>query len=167
MIFKLKRIFKLKLDEFGGVLKNKERIVAKGYRQEEGIDFKESFVSVSRIESIIIFIANAANKNMTIYQMDVKTTYLKGELHKEVYVSQPKGFIDQDIPTHVYKLKKALYGLKQAPRVCMHVCSVSGKAYRLSLTCHKMDLSILVTDIQERTKTKAKQTKPSTRLERA
>ncbi|GJV01581.1 retrovirus-related pol polyprotein from transposon TNT 1-94 [Tanacetum coccineum] len=91
-------------------------LVAKGYRQEEGIDFEESFARVARIEAIRIFIANAANKNMTIYQMDVKTTFLNGELREEVYVSQPEGFLDPDNPTHVYKLKKSLYGLKQAPR---------------------------------------------------
>ncbi|GJR75021.1 retrovirus-related pol polyprotein from transposon TNT 1-94 [Tanacetum coccineum] len=84
--------------------------------QEEGIDFEESFASVSRIEAIRIFVANAAHKNMTIYQMDVKTAFLNGELKEEVYVSQPEGFVDQDNPSHVYKLKKALYGLKQAPR---------------------------------------------------
>ncbi|GJW79526.1 retrovirus-related pol polyprotein from transposon TNT 1-94 [Tanacetum coccineum] len=84
--------------------------------QEEGIDFEESFAPVVRIEAICIFVANAAHKNMTIYQMDVKTTFLNGELKEEVYVSQPEGFVDQDNPFHVYKLKKALYGLKQAPR---------------------------------------------------
>nr|GEY78330.1 integrase, catalytic region, zinc finger, CCHC-type, peptidase aspartic, catalytic [Tanacetum cinerariifolium] len=87
-----------------------------GYQQEEGIDFKESFAPVARIESIRIFIANAARKNMTIYQMDVKITFLNGKLKEEVYVSRPKGFIDPDHLTHVYRLKKALYGLKQAPR---------------------------------------------------
>ncbi|GJT12046.1 retrovirus-related pol polyprotein from transposon TNT 1-94 [Tanacetum coccineum] len=92
------------------------RLVAKGYRQEEGIDFKESFAPVVRIEAIRIFIANAASKNMTIYQMDVKTSFLNGELKEEVYVSQPEGFVDPDHPTHVYRLKKALYGLKQVPR---------------------------------------------------
>ncbi|GJY40489.1 retrovirus-related pol polyprotein from transposon TNT 1-94 [Tanacetum coccineum] len=84
--------------------------------KEEGIDFEESFAPVARIEAIRIFVANAANKNMTIFQMDVKTAFLNGELKEEVYVSQPKGFVDQDNPSHVYKLKKALYGLKQAPR---------------------------------------------------
>nr|GEY02423.1 hypothetical protein [Tanacetum cinerariifolium] len=84
--------------------------------QEEGIDFEESFALVARIEAIRIFIANAAHKNMTIYQMDVKTDFLNGELKEEVYVSQPEGFVDQDNPSHVYQLKKALYGLKQAPR---------------------------------------------------
>nr|GEV06111.1 retrovirus-related Pol polyprotein from transposon TNT 1-94 [Tanacetum cinerariifolium] len=91
-------------------------LVAKGYRQEEGTDFEESFASVARIEAIRIFIANAACKNMTIYQMDVKTAFLNGELKEAVYVSQPEGFVDPDHPTHVYRLKKALYGLKHAPR---------------------------------------------------
>ncbi|GJS13569.1 retrovirus-related pol polyprotein from transposon TNT 1-94 [Tanacetum coccineum] len=84
--------------------------------QEEGIDFEESFAPVARIEAIRIFIANAANKNMTIFQMDVKMALLNGKLKEEVYVSQPEGFVDQDNPSHVYKLKKALYDLKQAPR---------------------------------------------------
>ncbi|GJT23095.1 retrovirus-related pol polyprotein from transposon TNT 1-94 [Tanacetum coccineum] len=84
--------------------------------QEEGIDFEESFALVARIEAIRIFVANAAHKNMTIYQMDVKTAFLNGELKEEVYVSQPEGFVNQDNPSHVYKLKKSLYILKQAPR---------------------------------------------------
>nr|GEZ26558.1 ribonuclease H-like domain-containing protein [Tanacetum cinerariifolium] len=92
------------------------RLVAKGYRQEEGIDFEESFALVSRIEAIRIFVANAASKNITIYQMDVKTAFLNGELKEEVYVSQQEGFVDPDHPTYVYRLKTALYGLKQAPR---------------------------------------------------
>ncbi|GKD33008.1 retrovirus-related pol polyprotein from transposon TNT 1-94 [Tanacetum coccineum] len=108
-------IYKVKTDEFSGVLKNKDRLVAQGFRQEEGIDFEESFAPVARIEAIGIFVANAAHKNMTIYQMDVKMAFLNGELIEEVYVSQPGGFVDRDNPSHVYKLKKALYGLKQAP----------------------------------------------------
>ncbi|GJX71646.1 retrovirus-related pol polyprotein from transposon TNT 1-94 [Tanacetum coccineum] len=106
----------VKTDEFGRVLKNKARLVAKGFRQEEGINFEESFAHVARIEAIRIFIANVAHKNMMIYQMDVKTDLLNGELKEEVYVSQPEGFVDQDNPSYVYKLKKALYGIKQAPR---------------------------------------------------
>ncbi|GJW98506.1 retrovirus-related pol polyprotein from transposon TNT 1-94, partial [Tanacetum coccineum] len=86
----------VKTDEFSGVLKNKARLVAQGFRQEEGIDFEESFAPVARIEAIRIFVANATHKNMTIYQMDIKTAFLNGELKEE--------------------LKKALYGLKQAPR---------------------------------------------------
>nr|GEU34190.1 retrovirus-related Pol polyprotein from transposon TNT 1-94 [Tanacetum cinerariifolium] len=87
-----------------------------GYRQEEGIDFEESFASVARLEAIWSFLAYAAHKNMVVYQMDVKTAFLNGNLREEVYVSQLDGFVDQDNPNHVYKLKKALYGLKQAPR---------------------------------------------------
>ncbi|GJY54548.1 retrovirus-related pol polyprotein from transposon TNT 1-94 [Tanacetum coccineum] len=116
MLIKLKWIYNVKTDEFGGVLNNKARLVAHGFRQEEGIDFEESFAPVARIEAISIFVANAAHKNTTIYQMDVKMAFLNGELKKEVYVSQPEGFVDQDNLSHVHKLKKALYGLKQAPR---------------------------------------------------
>ncbi|GKD36319.1 retrovirus-related pol polyprotein from transposon TNT 1-94, partial [Tanacetum coccineum] len=115
-LIKLKWIYKVKIDESGRVLKNKARLVAQGFRQEDGIDFEESFAPVNKIEAIYIFIANAAHKNMTIYQMDVKMDFLNGELKEEVYVSQPEGFVDQDNPSHVYKLKNALYGLKQASR---------------------------------------------------
>ncbi|GJT43503.1 putative ribonuclease H-like domain-containing protein [Tanacetum coccineum] len=109
-------IYKVKLDEYGDVLKNKARLVAKGYCQEEGLDFKESFALVARLEAIKIFLANAASKNKTVYQMDVKTAFLNGEIKEVVYVSQPEGFVNPDRPHHVYLLKKALYRLKQAPR---------------------------------------------------
>nr|GEV06599.1 hypothetical protein [Tanacetum cinerariifolium] len=85
------------------------------FKQEKGIDFEESFAPVARIEAIRIFIENAANKNMMIFQMDVKTPFLNEELKEEVNISQPEEFVDQDDPSHVYKLKKALYDLKQAP----------------------------------------------------
>ncbi|GJZ61562.1 retrovirus-related pol polyprotein from transposon TNT 1-94, partial [Tanacetum coccineum] len=102
MVIALKWIYKVKLDEYGDVLKkNKARLVAKGYRQEEGIDFEESFAPVARIEAIKIFIANAATKNMIIYQMDVKTAFLNGDLQEEVFVSQPEGFEDQEKTTFV------------------------------------------------------------------
>nr|GEX39729.1 copia protein [Tanacetum cinerariifolium] len=109
MVITLKWIYKVKLDELGGILKNKARLVACGYRQEEGIDFEESFTPVARLEAIRIFLAYAAHKNMVFYQMDVKTAFLNGNLREEVYVSQSDGFVDQDNPNHVYKLKKALY----------------------------------------------------------
>ncbi|GJV15981.1 retrovirus-related pol polyprotein from transposon TNT 1-94 [Tanacetum coccineum] len=95
----------------------------RGYRQEEGIDFEESFAPVARLDAIRIFLAYAAHMNMIVYQMDVKTTFLNGILREEVYVSQPDGFVDQDNPNHVYKLKKALYGLKQAPRAWYDIWS--------------------------------------------
>ncbi|GJY05625.1 retrovirus-related pol polyprotein from transposon TNT 1-94, partial [Tanacetum coccineum] len=116
MVITLKWIYKVKLDELGGILKNKARLVARGYCQEEGIDFEESFDPVARLEAIRIFLAFVAHMNMVVYKMDVKTAFLNGNLREEVYVSQPNGFVDPDNPNHVYKLKKALYGLKQAPR---------------------------------------------------
>nr|GEU80191.1 copia protein [Tanacetum cinerariifolium] len=116
IVFTLKWIYKVKLDELGGILKNKARLVARGYRQEEGIDFEESFGPVARLDAIQIFLAFAAHMNMMVYQMDVKTSFLNDILREKVYVSQPDGFVDKDNPNHVYKLKKALYGLKQAPR---------------------------------------------------
>ncbi|GKE66982.1 retrovirus-related pol polyprotein from transposon TNT 1-94, partial [Tanacetum coccineum] len=91
----------VKTDEFSGVLKNKARLVGQGFRQEEEIDFEESFAPVARIEAIRIVIANVAHKNITIYQIDVKTDFLNEKLKEEVYVSQPEGFVDQDNPSHV------------------------------------------------------------------
>nr|GEV11550.1 retrotransposon protein, putative, unclassified [Tanacetum cinerariifolium] len=108
-----------KHDEEQTVIQNKSRLVVRGYRQEEGIDFEESFASVARMEAIRIFLVYAAHKSFTVFQMDVKTAFLHGSLKEDVYVCQPKGFIDADYPSHVYKLKKALYGLKQAPRSCV------------------------------------------------
>ncbi|GKB04209.1 retrovirus-related pol polyprotein from transposon TNT 1-94 [Tanacetum coccineum] len=124
MIITLKLIFKVKLDELRGVLKYKARLVARGYRQKERIDFEESFAPVARLEAIRIFIAYVAHKNMPIYQMDVKTAFLNGIQREEVYVSQPDGFVKQDNPNHVYKLKKALYGLKLAPRAWYDLLSL-------------------------------------------
>ncbi|GKA31039.1 retrovirus-related pol polyprotein from transposon TNT 1-94 [Tanacetum coccineum] len=112
IIITLKWIYKVKLDEMGGILKNKAYLVARGYRQEEGIDFEESFAPVARLNDIRIFLAYAAHMNMIVYQMDVKTTFLNCILREEFYVSQPDGFVVQDNLNHVYKLKKALYGLK-------------------------------------------------------
>nr|GEW90101.1 hypothetical protein [Tanacetum cinerariifolium] len=112
----LKWLFKNKHDEEQTVIRNKSRLVMRGYRQEEGIDFEESFAPVARMEAIRIFLAYAAHKLFSVFQMDVKTTFLHGSLKEDMYVCQPEGFIDADHPSHVYKLKKALYGLKQAPR---------------------------------------------------
>ncbi|GKA91469.1 retrovirus-related pol polyprotein from transposon TNT 1-94 [Tanacetum coccineum] len=117
MVSTLKWIYKVKLDELGGILKNKARLVARGYRQVEGIDFEESFAPVARLDVIQIFLAFVAHINMIVYQMDVKTAFLNGILCEEVYVIQLDGFVDKDYPNHVYKLKKPLYGLKQAPRL--------------------------------------------------
>nr|GEU35953.1 hypothetical protein [Tanacetum cinerariifolium] len=116
MLITLKWIYKVKLDKLGGVLKNKVCLVARGYRQEEGIDLEEYFALVSRLEAICIFIAFATYMNTIVCQMDMKTTFLNGILREEVYVSQLDVFLDPEIPNHERKLKKALYGLKQAPR---------------------------------------------------
>ncbi|GJX20528.1 retrovirus-related pol polyprotein from transposon TNT 1-94 [Tanacetum coccineum] len=112
MIITLKWIYKVKLDELGGVLKNKACLVAKGYHQEEGIDFEESFAPVAQLEAIRIFIAFVVHMNLIIYKLDVKTAFLNDILHEEVYVSQLDWFVDPEYPNHVYKLKKALYGIE-------------------------------------------------------
>jgi hypothetical protein len=111
-----KWIYKNKSDEKGTVTRNKARLVAQGYTQVEGLDFEETFAPVARLESIRLLLCVACILKFKLYQMDVKSAFLNGYLHEEVYVEQPKGFIDPDFPKHVYKLKKALYGLKQAPR---------------------------------------------------
>ncbi|GJX51250.1 retrovirus-related pol polyprotein from transposon TNT 1-94 [Tanacetum coccineum] len=115
-VINLKWLWKNKRDEENTVIRNKSRLVAKGYAQKEGIDFEESFAPVARLEAVWLFIAYAAHKSFTVYQMDVKTTFLYGPLKEEVYVNQPDGFVDPYHPDKVYRLKKALYGLKQAPR---------------------------------------------------
>jgi hypothetical protein len=98
------------------VIRNKARLVAQGYTQIERIDFDENFSPVARLESIRILLSLSCHLGFKLYQMDVKSAFLNGNLREEVYVEQPKGFLDPHYPQHVYKLKKALYGLKQAPR---------------------------------------------------
>ncbi|KAK1686832.1 hypothetical protein QYE76_047680 [Lolium multiflorum] len=111
-----KWVFKNKQDEHGIVIHNKARLVAQGYSQVEGVDFGETFAPVARLESIRILLAFAAHHGFKLQQMDVKSAFLNGPLHEEVYVKQPPGFENPHFPDHVFKLKKALYGLKQAPR---------------------------------------------------
>nr|GEW81642.1 hypothetical protein [Tanacetum cinerariifolium] len=103
------------MDAENMVIQNKSHLVTKSYSQEEGINFKESFAPVARLEAVRMFVAYAAYKNFTIYQMDVKTAFLNGPLKEEVFVSQPDGFVDQDFFNHIYRLMKAMYYLKQAP----------------------------------------------------
>ncbi|GKC09525.1 retrovirus-related pol polyprotein from transposon TNT 1-94 [Tanacetum coccineum] len=112
----MKWLWKNKCDEENIVIRNKSRLVAKVYAQKEGIDFKESFAPVARLEAVRLFIAYAAHKSFTVYQIDVKTTFLYRPLKEEVYINQPDGFVNPYHPDQVYRLKKALYGLKQAPR---------------------------------------------------
>nr|GEV03208.1 retrovirus-related Pol polyprotein from transposon TNT 1-94 [Tanacetum cinerariifolium] len=116
MVIKLKWFWKNKKDEDQTMIRNKARLVAKEYAQEEGIDFEESFAPVAHLEAVWIFIAYAAHKSFPIYQMDVKMAFLNGPLKEEVYVTQPDGFVNPDHPEKVYHLRKALYGLKQVPR---------------------------------------------------
>ncbi|GJX11660.1 retrovirus-related pol polyprotein from transposon TNT 1-94 [Tanacetum coccineum] len=111
-----KWVFRNKLDENGVVSRNKARLVAQGYNQQEGIDYDETYAPVARLESIRILLAYACALDFKLFQMDVKSAFLNGFINEEVYVAQPPGFIDFEKPDHVYKLKKALYGLKQAPK---------------------------------------------------
>ena len=111
-----KWVFCNKMDENGIVSRNKARLVAQGYNQQEGIDYDETFAPVARLESIRILLAYACAHNFKLFQMDVKSAFLNGVINEEVYVAQPPGFVDFEKPNHVFKLKKALYGLKQAPK---------------------------------------------------
>ncbi|GJT44443.1 retrovirus-related pol polyprotein from transposon TNT 1-94 [Tanacetum coccineum] len=111
-----KWVFRNKLDKNGVVSRNKARLVAQGYNQQEGIDYDETYAPVARLESIRILLAYACALDFKLFQMDVKSAFLNGFINEEVYVAQPLGFIDFEKPDHVYKLKKALYGLKQAPK---------------------------------------------------
>jgi len=111
-----KWVFRNKRDEHGVIVRNKARLVAQGYNQEEGIDYEETFAPVARLESIRMLLAFASHKEFILYQMDVKSAFLNGYIVEEVYVEQPPGFQDHKYPDYVFKLKKALYGLKQAPR---------------------------------------------------
>lgn len=111
-----KWVFRIKRDERGNVIKNKARLVAQGYRQEEGMDYDEVFAPVARIEAIRLFLAFASYMGFPVYQMDVKSAFLYGTITEDVYVKQPPGFEDPAHPNKVYKVIKALYGLHQAPR---------------------------------------------------
>ncbi|GJV33413.1 retrovirus-related pol polyprotein from transposon TNT 1-94 [Tanacetum coccineum] len=109
-------VFRNKKDERGIMIRNKARLVAQGYTQEEGIDYDEVFSPVARIEAIRLFLAYASFKDFVVYQMDVKIAFVYEKIEEEVYVCQPLGFGDPDFPNRVYKVEKALYGLHQAPR---------------------------------------------------
>src|SRR3954470_22619925 len=115
-IIRTKWVFRNKLSEKGEVVRNKVRLVAQGYSQQEGIDYTETIAPVARLESMRLLISFTTQHNITLYQMDVKSAFLNGYIHEEVYVHQPPGFEDSMSPNHVFKLKKSLYGLKQAPR---------------------------------------------------
>nr|GEW24463.1 putative reverse transcriptase domain-containing protein [Tanacetum cinerariifolium] len=122
-IIKTRWIFKYKKDERSLVIQNKARLVAVRYSQQEGINYDKTFTPVARIESIRLFLAYATHKDFTVFQMDVKTSFLNGILKEEVYVGQPLSFVSTQYLDHVYALDKALYGLKQAPRAWYVVLS--------------------------------------------
>jgi hypothetical protein len=112
----LKWVFKIKRDEKGNIAKHKARLVAKGYVQQPGVDFEEVFAPVARMESVRVLLAVAAHQDWLVHHMDVRSTFLNGELEEDVYVLQPPGFIAVGHEGKVLKLKKAPYGLRQAPR---------------------------------------------------
>ena len=105
------------MNENGDITRNKVRLVAQGYSQEEGIDFEETYAPVARLEAIRILLAFDVSQSIKLFQMDVKSAFLNGYIKEEVYVGQPPRFEDHKYPDHVFKLIKVLYGLKQAPRV--------------------------------------------------
>jgi len=107
-----KWLFRNKLNEQGEVVRNKARLVAQGYSQQEGIDYTETFAPVARLEAIRLLLSYAVNHGIILYQIDVKSAFLNGVISEEVFVKQPPGFEDLKHPDHVYKLKKLLYGLK-------------------------------------------------------
>ena len=114
-----KWVFRNKMNELGNVVKNKARLVAQGYNQDEGIDFDETFAPVARLEAIKLLLAFACHMNFKLFQMDVKSAFLNGFIQEKVYVEQPPDFEDFEKINHVYKLQKALYGLKLALRAGM------------------------------------------------
>ncbi|GJX25502.1 retrovirus-related pol polyprotein from transposon TNT 1-94 [Tanacetum coccineum] len=111
-IIRTKWVYRNKLDENGVMSRNKARLVAQGYNQQEEIDYDETYASVARLESLRILLAYTCVLDFELFQMDVKSEFLNGFINEEVYVAQPSGFIDFARPNHVYRLKKALYGLK-------------------------------------------------------
>ncbi|KAI9165093.1 hypothetical protein LWI28_007524 [Acer negundo] len=111
-----KLIFRNKSDEDGNIMRNKARLVTQWYSQIEGIDFKETFAPIVRLKSIRLLFSISYVHKFKLHQIDVKSAFLDGFLQKEVFVEQPKVFVDANHPNHVYRLNKALYGLKQSPR---------------------------------------------------
>jgi len=115
-IIETKWVFRNKLDESGVITRNKVRLVAKGYNQEEGIDYDETFAPVARLEVMRLLLAFSCMNGFKLFQIDVKSALFNGFINEKVYVSQPPDFEDHQHPYHVCKLKTALYGLKKAPR---------------------------------------------------
>ena len=132
--------FVIKKDENGIIIRNKARLVAQGFNQEEGIDYEETFAPVARLEAIRMLLAFASYKDFKLFQMDVKSAFLNGIISEEVYVEQPPGFENHEFSNHVFKLTKALYGLKQAPRAWYE--RLSGFLLEKGFTRGKIDTTL-------------------------
>nr|GEW39950.1 retrovirus-related Pol polyprotein from transposon TNT 1-94 [Tanacetum cinerariifolium] len=145
-VIRLKWLWKNKKDKDQTIIRNKAQLVAKGYAQEEGIDFEESFALVARLEAVRIFVTYVVHKSFPIYHMDVKTAFLNGPLKEEVYVAQPDGFVDPDHLEKVFRLRKALYGLKQALRAWYDELSkfLTAKGVTRGLQIHQYPHSIFI-----------------------
>jgi hypothetical protein len=133
-----KWVFRNKQDEHRVVIRNKARLMAKGYAQVIGLDFEETFAPVARLESIHILLAYAAHHSFKLFQMDMKSAFLNGPIKEEVYMEQPTGFEDDRYPDYIYELSKALYGLKQAPRAwyeCIRFFLMLSRLGKLILLC--------------------------------
>jgi hypothetical protein len=137
-----KWVFRNKKDEEGIIVRNKARLVAQGYNQEECIDYGETYAPVARLEAIRMLLAFACFKNFKLFQMDVKSAFLNGFIAEEVYVEQPPGFENHEFPNHVFKLSKALYGLKQAPRAWYE--RLSGFLIEKGFTRGKLDTTLFL-----------------------
>ncbi|KAK1564465.1 hypothetical protein Q3G72_003838 [Acer saccharum] len=139
-----KWIFRNKSDEDGNIVRNKARLVAQGYSQIEGIDFEETFTPVALLESIRLLLSISCVHKFKLHQMDVKSAFLNGFLQEEVFVEQPKGFVDAHHPNHVYRLKKALYGLKQAPRGLVFGSTNNTKVQQfVDVMSHEFEMSLV------------------------
>ncbi|KAL6532104.1 hypothetical protein OROGR_014074 [Orobanche gracilis] len=126
-------VHKIKQDEDGYPIKNKSRLVAQGYNQEQGIDYEESFAPVARLKAIRLLCAFASHKKIKLFQIDAKSVFLNRFIPEEVYVKQPPGFEYHLFPNFVYKLNKALYGLKQAPQACLFMSMMRELTFFLGL----------------------------------
>jgi len=146
-----KWVFRNKKDENGIIIRNKARLVAQGFNQEEGIDYEETFAPVTRLEAIRMLLAFACYKDFKLFQMDVKSAFLNGLISEEVYVEQPPGFESHEFPNNVFKLSKALYGLKQATRAwyerlsgfLLEKCFARGKIDTMLIKTKNDDLLIV------------------------
>jgi hypothetical protein len=133
----LKWVFKLKRNETGAIVKHKARLVARGFLQQEGIDFDDAFASVARMEFMRLLLTLAALEGWHVHHMDVKSAFLNGDLKEEVYVHQPPGFVIPGKEGKVLRLRKALYGLRQAPRAWNAKLDSTLKRMGFMLSPHK------------------------------